>query len=106
MEAFLSGIALDLLLGGLLGHHALSLVIIAYITTRIRLRMRFFPLWQQALVVLALLLNDRVIYSWIHALSGHGWPDFEVLWAPLVAMALWPWVFLALDQARQRLKPR
>jgi rod shape-determining protein MreD len=104
--AFGAGLCLDLLLGSLLGQHALSLVIVAYISSRMRLRMRFFPLWQQALVVLALLLNDRVIYSWIHALSGRGWPDWEVLWAPVVAMLLWPWLFLLLDRARQRLRAR
>ena len=104
--AFALGLVQDLLLGGLLGQHALSLVIIAYITARMRNRMRFFPLWQQALVVLALLLNDRVIYTWIHTLAGHGWPVWQVVWAPLVAMALWPWVFLALDQTRQRFRVR
>jgi rod shape-determining protein MreD len=92
--------------GSLMGQHALSLVIVAYITGRFRLRMRFFPLWQQALMVLALLLNDRIIYSWIHSVSGRGWPDWELLWAPLVATLLWPWVFLALDRARQRLRAR
>ena len=105
-SGFFAGLMLDLLTGSLLGQHALSLVIIAYIVGRMRLRMRFFPLWQQALVVFALLLNDRIIYSWVHALSGRGWPDLKVAWAPLIAMLIWPWLFVLLDRVRQRSKTR
>lgn len=100
--AFLAGLLLDLLLGTLLGHHALSLVIVRYIVARFRLRIRFFPLWQQALVVLAILLNDRLIDLWILALSGQPLPGWRTLGPPLVAMLAWPWVFLVLDEARRR----
>ncbi len=104
--AFFIGLALDLTTGTLAGQHALSLVIIAYIVGRFRLRMRFFPLWQQALAVCAVLLNDRLIYTWVHALAGNGMADWRVIWAPLVALFIWPWVFLALDLARQRFRYR
>ena len=50
--AFTIGLALDLLTGSLLGQHALGLVIITYLVTRFRFRLRFFPPWQQALAVL------------------------------------------------------
>lgn len=104
--SFFTGLALDLLTGSLFGQHALSLVIIAYIVGRMRLRMRFFPLWQQAIMVFALLLNDRIIYAWVHAMSGRGWPDWQLAWAPLIAMLIWPWLFLLLDYLRQRSKIR
>ena len=104
--AFFAGLFLDLVLGTLLGHHALSLIIIAYIVGRFRLRIRFFPLWQQAFAVLAVLLNDRLIHVWILALSGQGLPDWRILWPPFVAMLLWPWVFLILDESRRRLRRR
>ncbi len=104
--AFVAGLGLDLLTGTLAGQHALSLVIIAYIVGRFRLRMRFFPLWQQALAVCAILLNDRLIYTWIHALAGNGIADWRIVWAPLVALFIWPWVFLILDLTRQRFRYR
>ena len=104
--AFVVGLVVDLTLGSLFGQHALGLVIIAYIVGRFRLRMRFFPLWQQALAVLAVLLNDRLIYAWVHGLTEHGVPDWRICLAPLVATVLWPWVFLALDLTRQRLRTR
>lgn len=104
--AFGAGLLLDLVTGTLLGHHALSLVIIVYIVGRFRLRIRFFPLWQQAFAVLAVLVNDRLIHLWILALSGQGLPGWRVLWPPLVAMLLWPWIFLALDETRRRRRAR
>ncbi|MEM9303285.1 MAG: rod shape-determining protein MreD [Pseudomonadota bacterium] len=100
--AFFAGLLLDVLTGTLLGQHALSLVIVAYIVARFRLRIRFFPLWQQALVVLAILLNDRIIEIWILGLSGRPVPGWQALWPPLTAMLAWPWVFLLLDEARRR----
>ena len=43
---FTAGIVLDLLTASLLGLHALSLVILVYLVTRFRARLRFFPPWQ------------------------------------------------------------
>ena len=48
-SAFLIGLLLDVLTGTLLGMHALGLVILVYLVTRFRARLRFFPPWQQAL---------------------------------------------------------
>ncbi len=102
--AFAAGLILDFTAGSLLAQHALSLVIIAYISARLRLRMRFFPLWQQALVVLGVLLNDRFIYFLVQGLSGRGLPDWHILWAPFVAMLVWPWLFLLIDALNQKVR--
>ncbi|MDJ0657668.1 MAG: rod shape-determining protein MreD [Xanthomonadales bacterium] len=103
---FTMGLLLDLMTGSLAGQHALGLVIVAYIIGRIRFRMRFFPLWQQAAVVCGVLLNDRIIYTWIQGLAGYGVPDWRIAWAPLVVLFIWPWVFLILDLTRQRFRTR
>ena len=50
----------DVLAGELLGEQAARLCVLGFIVLRFRPRLRFFPMWQQALAVLALLLNDRV----------------------------------------------
>ncbi len=97
---FLLGLLLDVLLASLLGLHACSLLIMVYLVRRFRPRIRFFPPWQQALAVLLLLLNDRVILLWLSVLLGEPVPSWRYWLAPLVTTALWPWVFLALDQAR------
>lgn len=100
--AFALGLAVDLLTGSLLGRHALSLVVMNFLLGRFRNRMRFFPPWQQALAVGALLLNDRVIHLWIVGLLENSWPGLGFWLPPLVGMALWPWLFLLLDALRSQ----
>lgn len=98
--AFLIGILLDLFTGSLLGLHALSLVIMVYLVERFRARLRFFPPWQQAAAVLALLVNDRIILLWIQSFLGEPLPTWHY-WLPALAGTLiWPWLFLFLDRAR------
>ncbi len=103
--AFLIGLVLDTLSGSLMGLHALSMVVMVFLVQRFRSRLRFFPPWQQALSVLGLLVNDRIILIWITVLLGEALPTWRYWLPPLVGMALWPWLFLLLDRirARQRL---
>lgn len=105
-QAFVGGLVLDVLTGSLLGQHALSLVIISYLVERFRYRIRFFPPWQQAAVVMLLLFNDRIVQLWIIGLVGDRWPTWPWWLAPVVGMLLWPWLFLLLDALRQRERRR
>lgn len=98
--AFTIGILLDLTTGTLLGQHALGLVIINFLVARFRNRLRFFPPWQQALAVGALLFNDRVVQLWIIGLLERGWPDWTWWLPPVIGMLIWPWLFLLLDALR------
>lgn len=104
--AFLTGLMLDLLTGSLLGLHALSLVVLVYLVTRFRARIRFFPPWQQALSILALLLNDRIIVLWIVSLRGEPLPTLDFWAAPIAGTAIWPWLFLLLDRYRGVMRQR
>lgn len=101
-QAFLLGLALDLATGTLLGQHALGLVILVFLLERFRARIRFFPPWQQAAAILALLLNERVIQLWIIMLMDNAWPPWTWWLAPLLGVLCWPWLFLLLDALRQR----
>jgi len=100
--AFVIGLFVDILSGSLLGLHALSLVIMVFLVHRFRSRIRFFPPWQQALSVLGLLVNDRIILIWIGALMGEPLPTLKYWLPPLIGMAMWPWLFLFLDSLRAR----
>ena len=104
--AFLAGLAGDLVSGTLMGEQALRLVILAFLVQRFRARLRFFPLWQQALAVFALLLNDRLIDQAIHAAGGDGLLPWASWLSPLLGFALWPWLFLLLDALRLRSRDR
>lgn len=98
--AFLIGLLLDILTGSLMGMHALSLVVMIYLVQRFRSRIRFFPPWQQALSVLALLVNDRIINLWLSSLLGEPIPTWQYWLSPILGMVLWPWLFLLLDRVR------
>lgn len=104
--AFVAGLAADLVSGTLLGEQALRLVVLAFLVQRFRARLRFFPLWQQALAVFALLLNDRLIALAIRLASGDGVGPWGTWLSPVVGFALWPWLFLLLDELRLRLRER
>jgi rod shape-determining protein MreD len=103
---FMVGIVLDLLTGSLLGLHALSLVIVIYLVNRFRARLRFFPPWQQALSVFAILMNDRIILLWVISLRGDPLPALDFWLPPLVGTLAWPWLFVALDRLRGSVRTR
>lgn len=102
--AFLLGLAGDVLTGDLLGEQALRLVVLAFIVLRFRARLRFFPVWQQTLAVLGLLLNDRVVSLMVRGFSGEAMPSAAFWLAPVVGMLAWPFVFLLFDDLRMRLR--
>ena len=64
-------------------------------------RLRFFPPWQQAVAVFALLSIDRLIALVVFMVTAEPWPPLLWYLAPVVGMVLWPWLFLALDALRQ-----
>jgi rod shape-determining protein MreD len=102
--AFVLGLCGDVLTGELLGEQALRLCVLCFIVLRFRSRLRFFPMWQQALAVFALLLNDRIVLLMIHAFAGDALPSASFWLAPLTAMLVWPWLFLLFDDLRARLR--
>ena len=98
--AFVLGLVADLVYGGLLGEQALRLVILAFIVQRFRARLRFFPLSQQALVLGALLVNDRIVSAGLHLALGEPVLPWAYWLAPAVGLLLWPPVFPILDALR------
>lgn len=105
-RAFVLGLVGDLFVGDLLGEQALRLCIFCFILMRFRARLRFFPMWQQALAVFVLLVNDRIVLLAERTVAGLGSAPPSYWLAPLVGMLAWPWVFLLLDDARARLRAR
>jgi rod shape-determining protein MreD len=102
--AWTVGILLDVLTGTLLGQHALGLSVVAFIAVKLHQRIRLFPLWQQALTVLIILLVDRLLALWVSGAAGEPPPPFWY-WAPaVVGMLLWPWIFLILRNLRRRFR--
>ena len=104
--AFILGLLGDLMSASLLGEQALRLVVIAFLVQRFRARLRFFPLWQQAGAIGLLLLNDRVIVALVHWVVGAPQPGWTSWFSWMLAMLLWPWLYVFLDMARLRARER
>jgi rod shape-determining protein MreD len=102
--AFMIGLGADLLNGVVLGEQALRLCALVFIALRFRSRLRFFPMWQQTLAVLALLLNDRILLLIVRVLAGASLPPASWWISPFIGAALWPFLFLLLDDLRMRLR--
>jgi rod shape-determining protein MreD len=102
--AFVVGLCADLFNGVVLGEQALRLCALVFIALRFRSRLRFFPMWQQTLAVLALLLNDRVLLLVVRVLAGASLPPASWWISPFVGAALWPFLFLLLDDLRAGLR--
>jgi rod shape-determining protein MreD len=103
-SGWLLGLVLDVLYGSLLGLHALAKSVVAYAAVRLHLKLRMFPLWQQAVAVLVLLLVNQVIVIWIRSAVGQA-PETIAYWTPsIVGMLMWPWLFVILRDVRRRMK--
>lgn len=99
---WIAGLFLDVISGSLLGQYALTLTLIAWITHNLHRRLRLYPIWQQALLVLMLLLLQQLLVIWIRGFIGQS-PDTMMHWMPaFTSMLLWPWVFVILRGLRQR----
>ncbi|MCB1857338.1 MAG: rod shape-determining protein MreD [Gammaproteobacteria bacterium] len=99
---WLVGIAVDVITGTLLGQHALALSLIAYITQKMHQRLRLFPVWQQSLTILVLLLIEKLINMWIMGAISQPVPSLLFWVPPFVGMIIWPWIFFVLRDLRHR----
>lgn len=96
-SAWLLGLIVDALKGGLLGTHALGFAIIAYITIRLHHRLSLFPLHQQAIFIGFMLLLYKSALLWIYGIHGVA-PESWLYWSPVLSsMVLWPFVFVLLQ---------
>jgi rod shape-determining protein MreD len=87
-----AGLALDAFKGVLLGQHALALIVIAYVASKLRLQVRAFPPLQQTAVILALLWLNEFLVFWIDGVAGHPVTDWRRWLSVPVGAACWPLV--------------
>ena len=85
-----AGLALDGFKGALLGQHALTLTIIAYLASKLRLQVRAFPPLQQSAVILALLWLHEFLLFWLDGVAGHPVTDWRRWLSVPVGAACWP----------------
>ena len=100
------GLLTDVLTGQLLGEHALSYAVIAYITVRLHKRFRIFPLSQQFLIVLLLLLLSQLLIYWSQNIQGNTGIGLSYWLPSFIGAMLWPLIFISLEQAGFRTRHR
>ena len=88
--AWCAGLALDGFKGVLLGQHALTLTVIAYLASKLRLQVRAFPPLQQSAVILALLWLHEFLLFWLDGVAGHPVTDWRRWLSVPVGAACWP----------------
>ena len=105
--AWLIGMILDVLEGSILGLNAMSLVIIAYITLSLHLRLRMFAMYQQAGLVLVLVGLNLLLSHWLKVITGQiSSANNMFLIAALVSAIIWPSVFQILRHIRRSFEVR
>jgi len=95
-------IAVDILTGTLLGQHAFSLSVVGFLTVKTHKRVRVFPLWQQSVFVVLLLLLERLLFFWVDGTIGRPAKGTESWIAPLLGGLIWPWLFIVMRDLRRR----
>ncbi|MBP7203252.1 MAG: rod shape-determining protein MreD [Propionivibrio sp.] len=94
---FLLGVAMDVADVSLLGQHALAYVLASYGAAYLSRRILWFPLLQQALHVLPLLLLIQLVQFGVRVMPGASLPGLDYFIGPLVGVCLWwPLTFILL----------
>jgi len=99
--AFVLGLLVDVHHGSLLGQHALSYTVLAYLAVLMHRRLLWFPLLSQAVQILPLFMLSHLLQLLVRVTAGDGWPSWTVALAPVLEALLWP-VATALLLAPQR----
>lgn len=103
ITGWVAGLSLDILGGSLLGQHALSLAIIAYLAQILRYRLRLFSFWQQALSVLVLVGLGQFVELSVQWFIGHP-PQSILYWVPsLSSLCLWPLIVRVLKAYERKI---
>ena len=102
LSAFILGFIVDLLMGNVLGEHALIFVLFTYFIQKCLRYIQGMPLWQQMLGLgVCTLVNLGLQYGFlrmmgIHEIGGH-------LLLPAVSnMVIWPWLYFLCKDVNPR----
>ena len=95
--AWLVGLFMDVLLGGTLGVLAFAYALVIYLILHFHLQLRQFPLWQQALSLMSLILLVHIV-TVVMTTKVTGWHA----WLPaIVSTVLWPIIYIFLRGVRR-----
>ena len=100
--ALILGVLSDVLLGSIVGVHALGMVVVAYLAARNFQRLRNFALIQQAVVIAVLILLKRFIVFEANVFLHDAEFTLSYFWPVLTSAVFWLWVFPLLRKVRRQ----
>jgi len=100
--AWMLGLVMDAGNGTLIGQHAFAYSVLAFGAQALHRRILWFPLWQQALHVLVLLLVSQALMLVVRLVAGGTWPGWWFFAGSVIAAALWPAVTHVLLAPQRR----
>lgn len=100
--AFLVGLIMDLLMGTLLGEHALAMTVVIYFVSRLYMRIQMYPLAQQGFSVFLFVLLYQFILFCTEGFIGQLPPSHLYWMSAVTSTLLWPWFFIIMRNFRRR----
>jgi rod shape-determining protein MreD len=95
--AFIFGLIMDVAESSVMGQHTLAYTLLAFTACGLSRRVLWFPLWQQALHILPMLLGTQLAMLIVRLLVGGEFPSMFWFIGSFVAAVLWyPMTYLLL----------
>jgi rod shape-determining protein MreD len=104
ITAWVLGLVLDILLGSILGVHAMAMAIAVYIVAGNFQKIRNFSIWQQALIVGVLSALYHLLVFWLQRFLTDAVFLPSYLYPVMTTVILWPWAFLLLRKIRRNFR--
>lgn len=103
-SAFVLGVVWDLVLGSIMGVHALVLSVMIYIIAKNHLLIRNLSLWQQSLIMVLLIFSIRLGIFLVQFSIYPTTFRWQEIFGALISGLLWPWLFLLLRKIQLKLQ--
>lgn len=104
--AWVVGFLLDILLGTILGVHALALAIVTFVVSSNFQKLRNFSVWQQSFLIGVFLVLYHIIVFWVNRFLLNLNFSIEYIMPAISGAVLWLWLFPLLRSFRRRFKVR
>ena len=102
LSSWVVGLVLDVVLGSTLGINALMYTIISYLVFKIHHIARYITVFQQSIVIIAILLIKFTLVLWIDSILSINNYNISLYWSCLTSAVCWPLVFYSLRVIRRK----
>ena len=102
LSSWIVGLVLDVVLGSTLGINALMYTIISYLVFKIHHIARYITVFQQSIVIIAILLIKFTLVLWIDSILSISNYNISLYWSCLTSALCWPLVFYSLRVIRRK----